>query len=101
MAKFKPMELMSEIHGKFHGNSEYYAAERYGTQFTGKIGEIKIPPTEKQIQMREKFAAVRAKMATLSEEELATYAAAYKKYAGKYKSLQGYIFAQLYKITEN
>ena len=96
MAKFKPMELMSEIHGKFHGNSEYYAAERYGTQFTGKIGEIKIPPTEKQIQMREKFAAVPAKMATLSEEEMTAYAEAYKKYAGKYKSLQGYIFAKEY-----
>jgi hypothetical protein len=96
MARFKPMELIDKMSGKFHSKSKYYAAEKYGTQFTGKIGEITVPPTEKQIQMREKFAAVRAKMATLSEEELATYAAAYKKYAGKYKSLQGYIFAKEY-----
>jgi hypothetical protein len=96
MAKFKPMELMSEIHGKFHSDSEYYAAKRYGTQFTGKIGENTVPPTEKQIQMREKFAAVRANMAALSEEELTAYAEAYKKYSGKYKSLQGYIFAKEY-----
>ena len=28
MAKFKPMELIGEIHGKFSGESEYYAAEK-------------------------------------------------------------------------
>jgi hypothetical protein len=101
MARFKPMELIDKMSGKFHSKSKYYAAEKYGTQFTGKIGEITVPPTEKQIQMREKFAAVRAKIATLSEEELTAYAEAYKKHAGKYKSLQGYIFAKEYeKLSE-
>jgi hypothetical protein len=101
MARFKPMELIDKMSGKFHSKSKYYAAEKYGTQFTGKIGEITVPPTEKQIQMREKFAAVRSKMATLSEEEMTAYAEAYKKYAGKYKSLQGYIFAKEYeKLSE-
>ena len=47
MAKFKPMELIGKMSGKFSGDSEYYAAEKYGTQYTGKIGEIKVPPTEK------------------------------------------------------
>ena len=28
MAKFKPMELIGEMHGKFSGESEYYAAEK-------------------------------------------------------------------------
>ena len=96
MAKFKPMELIQEMHGKFHGDSEYYAAERYGTQYTGKIGENKVPPTEKQIQMRDKFTSTRANMAALSEAELTAYAEAYKKSSGKYKSLQGYIFAKEY-----
>ena len=97
MAKFKPMELMSEMHGKFSGKSEYYAAEKYGTQYTGKIGEITVPPTELQLTTREIFAQARQAVVTLSEEEKAAYAAAFKKNPGKYKCLQGYIFAQEYK----
>ena len=53
MAKFKPMELIGEMHGKFSGKSEYYAAERYGTQYTGKIGENTTPPTPAQTQTRQ------------------------------------------------
>ena len=94
MAKFKPMELMSEIHGKFSGKSEYYAAEKYGTQYTGKIGEIKVPPTEKQIANREIFATARANMQLLTPEQIEEYKTAFRKNPGKYKSLQGYIFAQ-------
>ena len=94
MAKFKPMELMSEVHGKFHGGSEYYAAEKYGTQYTGKIGEITVPPTEKQLTQRELFAQARANMQALSPEELLAYKEAFKLKPGKYRSLNGYIFAQ-------
>ena len=96
MAIFKPMELMSEIHGKFHSDSEYYAAEKYGTQYTGKIGEIKTPPTQNQIDNRERFATTRTNMANLSEEEVAAYKEAFAKNPGKYKSLNGYIFAKEY-----
>ena len=96
MAKFKPMELMSEVHGKFSGDSEYYAAEKYGTQYTGKIGEIKVPPTEKQIANRENFATVRANMQLLTPEQIEEYKTAFRKNPGKYKSLQGYIFAKEY-----
>ena len=96
MAKFKPMELMSEVHGKFHGDSEYYAAERYGTQYTGKIGEIKVPPTESQLTQRELFAQTRANMKALTEEEILAYKEAFKTKPGKYRSLNGYIFAQEY-----
>ena len=97
MARFKPMELIDEMHGKFSGKSEYYAAEKYGTQYTGKIGEITVPPTELQLTTREIFAQARQAVVTLSEEEKAAYAAAFKKNPGKYKCLQGYIFAQEYK----
>ena len=101
MARFKPMELMSEVHGKFHGKSEYYAAEKYGTQFTGKIGEITVPATEKQITARQRFAQTYENINMLSEEDKAAYAAAFKRSPGKYKSLQGYIFAMEYaKIGE-
>lgn len=97
MAKFKPMELMSEVHGKFSGDSEYYAAEKYGTQYTGKIGEITVPPTQNQLDAQQRFATARQNVVALSEEDKAAYAAAFKKSPGKYKSLQGYIIAQEYK----
>ena len=101
MARFKPMELMSEVHGKFHSDSEYYAAEKYGTQYTGKIGEIKVPPTQNQLDAQQRFATARQNVAALSEEEKAAYAAAFKKSPGKYKSLQGYMIAKEYeKIGE-
>ena len=96
MAKFKPMELIGKMSGKFSGDSEYYAAEKYGTQYTGKIGEIKVPPTEKQIANRENFATVRANMQLLTPEQIEEYKTAFRKNPGKYKSLQGYIFAKEY-----
>ena len=88
---------MSEVHGKFSGDSEYYAAEKYGTQYTGKIGEIKVPPTQNQLDAQQRFATARQNVVALSEEDKAAYAAAFKKSPGKYKSLQGYMIAQEYK----
>ena len=87
---------MSEVHGKFHSKSKYYAAEKYGTQYTGIVGEISVPATEKQITNRSNFATARANMLALSEEEIAVYKEAFRKNPGKYKSLNGYIFAQEY-----
>ena len=101
MAKFKPMELMSEIHGKFSGKSEYYAAEKYGTQYTGKIGEIKVPPTQTQLDNRANFATARANMLLLTPEQIEEYKTAFRKNPDKYKSLQGYIFAQERKKLQN
>ena len=97
MAKFKPMELIGEMHGKFSSDSEYYAAEKYGTQYTGKIGEITVPPTQNQLDAQQRFATARQNVVALSEEDKAAYAAAFKKSPGKYKSLQGYMIAQEYK----
>ena len=96
MAKFKPMELIDKMSGKFSGDSEYYAAEKYGTQYTGKIGEIKVPPTQNQLDAQEKFATARAAVLALSESEKSAYAEAFKKNPGKYKSLQGYMIAKEY-----
>ena len=88
---------MSEVHGKFSGDSEYYAAEKYGTQYTGKIGEITVPPTQNQLDAQQRFATARQNVVALSEEDKAAYAAAFKKSPGKYKSLQSYMIAQEYK----
>ena len=97
MARFKPMELMSEVHGPFSGDSEYYAAEKYGTQYTGKIGEIKVPPTQNQLDAQQRFATARQNVVALSESERSAYAEAFKRNPGKYKSLQGYMIAKEYK----
>ena len=96
MARFKPMELIDKMHGKFSSDSEYYAAEKYGTQYTGKIGEITVPPTQNQLDAQQRFATARQNVAALSEEEKAAYAAAFKKNPGKYKCLQGYMLAKEY-----
>ena len=90
------MELIDKMSGKFHSKSKYYAAEKYGTQYTGKIGEVTVPPTENQLTVREKFTQARQNVLALSEEEKAAYAAAFKRSPGKYKSLQGYMIAQEY-----
>ena len=96
MSKFKPMELIDKMSGKFHSKSKYYAAEKYGTQYTGLIGEISVPPTENQLTAREKFKQARQNVCALSEEEIAAYQEAFRKYRGKYKTLQGYMLAKEY-----
>ena len=94
MSKFQPMELIDKMSGKFHSNSKFYAAERYGTQFTGKIGDNDTPPTEAQVAQRERFAQAKANIAALSTEDIAAYREAFRKSPGKYKTLQGYMLAK-------
>ena len=96
MSKFKHMELISKMSGKFHGEREYYAAERFGTQYTGKIGENDTPPTEKQLQVRANFKTARQNVLALSEEEKSAYLEAFKKNPGKYKTVHGYMVAKEY-----
>ena len=96
MSKIKPMELLSRLSGKVCSHSNVYFAERNGTQYTGTIcnpytGE----PTEKQVAVRQRFADTYAAMANLTEDQKEAYAEAFKKQK-KYRTLRGYIFAQLY-----
>jgi hypothetical protein len=96
MALIKPMELLATLSGKVCGHSNKYFAVRNGTQYTGTIcnpytGE----PTEKQIAVRQKFRETYEAMAQLTEEQKEAYREAFKRQK-KYKSLRGYIFAQLY-----
>ena len=98
MAKLKPMELISKLSGKVCSHSNKYFAVRNGTQYTGTIcnpytGE----PTEKQVAVRTKFTATIEAMNALTEDQKQTYAEAFKKQK-KYRTLRGYIFAQLYNL---
>ena len=92
MSKFKPMELIDKMSGKFSGKSKYYAAARYGTQYTGMVGEITTPPSEAQVAQRERFVAAKAAVSALTEEQVTVYKEAFKK-QHKYRSLQGYMLA--------
>lgn len=88
------MELIDKMSGKFHSNSKFYAAERYGTQYTGKIADVDTPPTEAQVAQRERFAQAKANISQLTPDELAAYKEAFKKSPGKYKTLNGYMLAK-------
>lgn len=95
MAKYVPMDLLKSLRGKVCGHSDTYFAERYGTKYTGKICNPSTKEaTELQIAQREKFATARANAKALSDEQKQAYATAFKSYSGKYKSLNGYIFAK-------
>ena len=97
MSKFKPMELIDKMSGKFHSKSKYYAAEKYGTQYTGIVGEINVPPTAAQVANRTKFVYYcPSECEALTPTEIDAYKAAYKADKQGYKCLQGYIFAQEY-----
>ena len=93
MALFKPMELIDKMSGKFHSKSKYYAAEKYGTQYTGLVGEITVPPTSAQTAHRTRFATARANVKALTSTEIDAYKDAFKQQT-KYRSLQGYMMAQ-------
>ena len=101
MALIKPMQLLAELRGKICSHSNTYFAVRYGTQYTGTIcnpytGE----PTEKQLAIRNKFAETIEALNALTEEQKEAYREAFKRQK-KYKTLRGYIFAQLYNQPNN
>ena len=61
-----------------------------------RCNERQTPYTAEELARQEKFAQVRAAMKALTPEQIADYAAAFKKYPGKYSTLNGYIFAKEY-----
>ena len=102
MAKIIPIDLLSSLSGKVCGHSDISFAKKGNTQYTMKRCNPRTTPyTEAELARQEKFAQVRANIKALSEEQKAEYAAQFKKYPGKYTTLNGYIFAKEYeKIGE-
>ena len=91
------MDLLSSLSGKVCGHSDISFAKKGKTQYTMKRCNPRTTPyTEAELARQEKFAQVRVAMKALSEEEKAEYAAQFKKYPGKYTTLNGYIFAKEY-----
>ena len=97
MAKITPMDLVKSMSGKVCGHSDISFVKKGKTQYTMKRCNPRTTPyTEAELARQEKFAQVRAAIKALSEEQKAEYAAQFKKYPGKYTTLNGYIFAQEY-----
>ena len=102
MAKITPMDLIGSMSGKLCGHSDISFAKKGKTQYTMKRCNPRTTPyTEAELARQAKFAQVRAAVKALSEEQKAEYAAQFKKYPGKYSTLNGYIFAKEYeKLSE-
>lgn len=99
MAKFKTIEILKSLSGKVCSHSDMYFANRLGTNYTGKICNPrnleKDPYSAEELAARTKFAAAQAAVKALTSEQKAAYATAFANQK-KYKSLQGYMFAQEY-----
>ena len=99
MAKYVPIEMVKEYHGKICKHSDVYFARKGKALYTGKMCNPrnleKDPLSENEIAVRTKFASARAAVKTLTEEQKTAYAEAFKNQK-KYSSLQGFMFAQEY-----
>ena len=100
MAKYIPIEMVKEYHGKICEHSDVYFAKKGKTLYTGKMcNPRKKPFSAEELARQTKFASARAAVKALTEEQKAAYAEAFKNQK-KYSSLQGYMFAQEYaKLT--
>ena len=95
MSKYIPMDLIKSLSGKICQHSDTYFAERNGTRYTAKICHPSTAaPSANQTAQRNRFAQTRAAIKALSPQDLAAYAAAFKSNPGKYRTLNGYIFAK-------
>ena len=95
MSKIKLEVPFRQFRGKICKHSDIIYKEMYGTQFTSQIcnpytGE----PSAAQVAQKERFRQAKANVQALSTEDVAAYKDAYKKYPGKYKTLQGYMLAK-------
>ena len=95
MSKIKLEAPFRSFRGKVCKHSDIIYKEMYGTQFTSQIcnpytGE----PSAAQVAQKERFRQAKANVQALSTEDVADYKDAYKKYPGKYKTLQGYMLAK-------
>lgn len=99
MAKYKPIDMVKEYHGKICEHSDTYFQKRGRTLCTGRICEprdlSKKPYSAEEQAVHSKFSQVIAAIKALSSEQKAAYAEAFAKQS-KYTSLRGYMFAKEY-----
>ena len=100
MAKITCESPVKYIQGKITKSDSNYFAVRYGKTFLHRLINPSNPfvdGTEEQKSNIERFREAQAAVsaAYLNAEQMAVYEAGFKKQT-KYKTLRGYIFAQLY-----
>ena len=99
MAKYKPIDMVQEYHGKICEHSDTYFQKRGRTLCTGRICKPrdleKKPYSAEEVAVREKFRQARAAVTGLTEEQKSAYAEAFANQK-KYATLQGYMFAMEY-----
>ena len=96
MAKYIPMEMVKEYHGKICEHSDVYFAKKGKTLYTGKLCNKRTKPfTAEELARQAKFGQAAAAVKALTSEQKAAYAEAFENQK-KYSSLQGYMFAQEY-----
>ena len=99
MAKYKPIDMVKEYHGKICEHSDTYFQKRGKPLCTGRICEPrdleKKPYSEKEIATHTKFQQTYAAIKALTPEQKAEYAEAFANQS-KYTSLRGYMFAKEY-----
>ena len=100
MAKYKPIDMVKEFHGKICEHSDTYFQKRCKTLCTGRICNPrdleKKPLSANETAVRTKFQQVIAAIKALSEEQKTAYKEAFEKQS-KYTTLRGFVFAMEYK----
>lgn len=101
MAKIEPMTHFDAISGKYAKTDQVYTRVRkFDNQIIGvalKHPATNQPPTEGQQAAQQKMKTVQAKVSTILSDasQRAQYLLKWKNQK-KYKTLQGYVFAQEY-----
>ena len=99
MAKYQPIDMVKEYHGKICEHSDTYFQKRGRTLCTGRICDPRNlsekPYSANELAVREKFRQARAAVKALTTEQKNEYAEAFKNQK-KYSTLQGFIFAMEY-----
>ena len=99
MAKYKPIDMVKEYHGKICEHSDTYFQKRGRTLCTGRMCNprdlAKKPYSAEELAAQAKFASARAAVKALTTEQKAAYKTAFEAQS-KYGTLQGFIFASEY-----
>lgn len=96
MAKYIPMEMVKEYHGKICEHSDVYFAKKGKTLYTGKLCNKRTKPfNAAELARQAKFGQAAAAVKALTSEQKAAYAVTFATQK-KYATLQGYIFAKEY-----
>lgn len=99
MAKYKPIDMVKEYHGKICEHSDTYFQKRGRTLCTGRICEPrnleKDPYSANELAVRTKFQQAIAAVKALTNEQKAEYATAFANQK-KYTTLRGFMFAKEY-----